>query len=182
MSIITLEQLKRKLRWPDITLEKRTHIHLEKAYHSYVFLVHPSNPSWPSVELWFDEDIVFLDPLGFSQWHSHYDRWSDERRNLVEALRTARSIVSGKRCLIEALDESGKCWGGCLAGHDEIPRTLGKQARLFRRTYFNRPPIEEPIDFTRYWEGKTQWVEWETKQDTETLFAENGWSLRSLQW
>ncbi len=173
MSILSLEQLRRKLRWEDITLEQRTQIHLDKAYHSCIFHINPSDSSWPSIELWFDEDILFLDPLGFAQWHAHYDRWGDERRNLIEALRTVRKLMSGQLCLVEILDGNGKCWGGSLLGPKEIPRTLGHEPKSFRRIFFNQPPIHEAIDFGRYWEGKKQWVELQTKQDTEKFLAEN---------
>jgi hypothetical protein len=174
VSIISLEQLKRKLRWQDISFERRVQSHAGKEYRDCVFKLQPSEPEWSSVDLHFDSEITVLDPLGFSNWHGHYDRWDDDRRNLVDALRTVRELVIGKLCLLEELGVDGKYRGGSLVGPVGIPSTLSKDVQRFRRVFFNRPPVDEEIDFARYWESKHLFVEWKTKHETEKIWTEHG--------
>jgi hypothetical protein len=174
MSIITVDQLKKKVRWQNVVVERGVHT-FEGLEHSFcIYRVLPGNRNWPSIDLHFDGDIRILDPLGFSRWHGHYDRWSNDRRNLIDALRTVRELVEGKICLIEELGTNGDYRGGSLLPPDAVPGTLAKDVRQFRRVFFDRPPILEEIDFRRYWEGKSLLVEWNTKEETERLWKEYG--------
>ena len=174
MSIVSIDQIKRKLRWGDIVPENGVQTFNGREYSSCLLRVQPSDRAWPSIDLHFDGDMRTLDPLGFSHWHGHYDRWSDERRNLIEALRTARRLVEGKICLVEELGTAGDYRGGSLLTPDTVPSTISKDVRQFRRVFFNKAPNFEEIDFRRYWEGKHLLVEWRTKEETEKIWREHG--------
>ena len=177
MSILSLDQLKRKVRWNDIVLRQGVHSYRGEDHPFCMFKVLPSKKNWPSIDLHFDGEIQYLDPLCFSQWHAHYDRWEDERRNLIDALRTVRDLVARKICLVEELDEAGACRGGSLLPPEGIPETLSKEVTSFRRIFFDRPPLLQEVDFSRYWAGKHLYVEWRCKEETETLWKEQGMSI-----
>lgn len=174
MSIITLDQLKKKTRWQEIVAERGVHKFNSGEYPFCIYKLLPSNPDWPSIDLHFDGDCEVLDPLGFSSWHGHYTRWGDSRRNLIEALGTVRELVSGAIGLVAEMGAKGDYRGGSLLPPDAVPGTLSKDVRQFRRVFFNRPPAVEEIDFKRYWEGKVLFVEWSTKAETEKIWREHG--------
>lgn len=174
MGIISLDKLKEKVRWPGIIAETGVQAFNDREYPFCVFKVLPSDPAWPSIDLHFDENLRVLNPLGFSKWHAHYDRWSDDRRNLVEALRTVRELIAGEIGVAEELGTKDDYRGSCLLPPNAIPGTLSKDVRKFRRVFFNKPPKVEDVDFGRYWEGKHLLVEWETKKETEKIWKECG--------
>lgn len=171
--IITLEQLRKRTRWNDIVLESEPHEAAGVRHITRRFRLLPSQAAWPSIDLYFDAHFRFLDPLGFSQWHAHYDSWTDPRRNLVEALRAVRDLVVRNVGVVEQLDEMQKYWGSAILAPGEIPATINKNIKRFRRVYFDRAPEFEEIDFSRYWEGKRLFVEKNYKAETETLLREH---------
>jgi hypothetical protein len=173
VSIISLAQLKRKVRWQNITFEKATESYDGGQYSVCVFKLLPNDASWPTINLYFDGEVTCLDPLGFSHWHAHYDSWGDERRNLIDALRAVRALVLGNVCLVEELDGDAKYRGSSILPPNELPRTLGKDVHSLRRVFFNRPPIHEEIDFSKYWVGKHLLVEWSEKKEMEKICEEN---------
>src|SRR5690349_7812315 len=147
MSIISLEQLKRKVGWQNITFQRDAASYDGNQYFVCVFKLHPDNTDWPTINLYFDGDVTLLDPLGFSHWHAHYDRGEDKRRNLIDALKAVRAFVSGKVCLVEELNAKGEYRGGSVLLRNEIPPILGKDIHSLRRVFFNQPPMPEEIDF-----------------------------------
>jgi hypothetical protein len=171
--IITLERLKKRTGWNHIALESDSYEVAGVRHTTQRFSLLASQKSWPTIDLYFDEHFRCLDPLGFSKWHAHYDKWTDPRRNLVDALRAVRELVVCQLGLIEQLDKAGKYWGGGVASPGAIPPTLGKNIKRLRRVYFDRAPEFEEIDFSRYWEGKHLFVEKNYKEATEQLLREN---------
>lgn len=178
-AIVTLEQLKRKVSWHDIAQERHDYEVNGRNYVAQRFRLLPSDPAWPKIDLHFDERVTCLDPLGFSHWHAHYDGNSSNRRNLINALRTVRALVTRKLCLVEELQSDGKYWGGGLTEPDGIPSMIGKEITRFRRVFFDQAPTFEEIDFSRYWEGKHFFVEWREKAAVEKIWKENG---MPVQW
>jgi hypothetical protein len=179
MSLLTADQLKKKVRWTEVCVERGVHKSMGVEHSFCIYKVLPSNKAWPSIDLHFDGDVKILDPLGFSQWHGHYDRWSDARKNLIDALRTVRELVARKVCLVEELGVNGDYRGSSLLSPGSVPGMISKDVRQFRRVCFDQPPVVEPIDLQRYWEGENLLIAWETKEATERIWKEHG---MPVQW
>ena len=174
MSVLTVDQLKKRLQWDNIEEERRSQEYQGRMYYDRIFHIRPSSPDYPEIYFLFDDDVTSLAQLGFSEWHGHYDEFADERRNIVQAIKTARTLVLREACLVEERDAQGRYIGSSILGPDEIPRTVSKKARKLRRVFFDREPIEEEIDLSRYYEGKHLYVEKQAKKETERVFRESG--------
>jgi hypothetical protein len=182
MSLLNLEQLKRRLRWKEIAFSRAACQFQGKDSYACRFQVLPGEPDWPTIDLLFDGDLKFLQELQFSHWHAHYDGLDDPRKNLSTALRGVRSLLRGELCLVEELNADSNYRGGSLLRPNELPGTLGKDIRKLRRVFFNRAPVLEEIDSTRYWEGKHFFVTWTEKEKTEKIYRKAGMPAKFFEW
>ena len=143
--LIDLEQVKRKLKYGGVREYRYTTEDNCGTFH--VFQAVPEDESLPAVEVVFDEGVEFLQHVGFSHWHAHYDSWADERRNVVRALRAAREIIEGAVVLCEEYDSDGKCLGETFVRDGETPRRFIKKSAVLKVIKFNRPI--EVVNFRR---------------------------------
>lgn len=88
--------------------------------------------------------------------------------------RPARLLARGERCIVEERDATGNDRGSGLYLPDGFPDTLRLEAASFRRVFFDREPLAEPIDFSRYARGKHLWLSHERKAETERVYREVG--------
>jgi hypothetical protein len=119
------------------------------------------------IDFGLDDSRTSIEHLGFGQWHYH-------PATIDDAIETAQKLISGELCLVEELDAAGKSRGGGLLAPDGVPDTMTKQTVSLRRKFFDREPIIEAIDFSRYFEGQHIWLLHEKKAEIDRIWRENG--------
>lgn len=150
MKILTVDHLKKRLQWPEVICEQKEYDISGTSYISTYLRVMPSDPAWPAIVFTLDAECRYLHSLAFSEGHSHYEAWSDERRNVVDAVRQAARLVKQQLCMVEELDVEGNYLAGHYLLPTEMPEMIRKKTVNFRRTLFNDPPTIELVDFSKY--------------------------------
>lgn len=145
--LTTLSELQSRLGWQNIT-EDRTMSGWR------VFAVWPSQKVLPTIEFVFDGDVSMLQQLGFGPWHGHYQNSSNERRNVLRAIATARTLVAGTRCLLVEQMSGGKYLGSGIYRRGKLPLTLSDDFGQLERLTFGQPPEHVAIDLTRFHKTK----------------------------
>ena len=159
--MLTAAKLRELLGWPDVDEGAN-------AEYKMVYLnVLPTRAGLDPIDFGLDESRTSIEHLGFGSWHYHPE-------TIDEAIETARLLIRGERCLVEELDAAGKSRGGELHTPDGLPDTMSKQIASLRRVFFDREPIIEAIDFSRYFEGKHIWLSHEKKAEIDRIWRENG--------
>lgn len=149
---LSVSYLKKRLRWPNIVL-RRYEENLPHGVSRYsVLKVLPSAPEWSAIDFMLDEELLYIHSVNFSEAHWHYESWTDERRNFVAAARDVAKLVHGQSCLVEELDGENRYCAGHMLGPEEVPEILQKRTRSLRRTFFDRQPCMEEVDYSRYLE------------------------------
>ena len=129
MSRLTdLAELRVLLRWQDVVEE----MPLDGLR---LFAARPADPSLPRIEFLFDDKVTLLQQLGFGPWHGHYTEWSDERRNVRRAIATARTLISGARCLFVQRGVGGRdgYLGSRILRRSQMPLILSQGFRRLER-------------------------------------------------
>jgi hypothetical protein len=137
--LINLIGAKRRLRYENVI--ERLH---QNEYLIFEALL--DDESLPSVQIWFDKRVEFVQFVSFSYWHGHYERWGDEKRNVIEAFKAARKIVDGTLTLCEEVDARGRT-GGTFIREGENPQRFWRDSVTLKVVRFNRPitTIEYPV-------------------------------------
>ena len=73
-----------------------------------------------------------------------------------------------------ARDAADKSRGGGLHTPDGLPDTMSKQTASLRRVFFDREPIVEAIDFSRYFEGQHIWLSHEKQAEIDRIHRDAG--------
>jgi hypothetical protein len=181
--LITLEQLKKKLKWDNI-IEFRHEEQRAGGEFIQGFELRPTNPHFEPIVFLFDGAGTSLECIGFSNWHCHpYLVWSSrnsEVKFLIEAIRLARDLIQKEQCLIEQVVADGRylCSGPKPAG--QLPNTLNRRTARLHRIFFDRKPIIEEIDFSRYYKGKHGYISHEHKAELERTYTEM--RIEFLEW
>lgn len=115
-----------------------------------VFSVWPSQKLSPQIEFVFDESVSMLQQLGFGPWHGHYDSSDNERRNVLRAIATARTLVAGSRCLLVEQMTGGKYLGSGIYRSGRLPLSLSQEFGQLERLTFDRPAQRLDVDLARY--------------------------------
>lgn len=159
--MLTSVELSQRLEWPGVDEEVF-------AEYGFVYLyVRPTRAGLEPVYFCLNEDRTFVVQFGFGEWHCH-------PHEVADAVETAQLLVRGEVCVVEERDAAGKYRAGGLHAPGGLPRTLLKDAASLRRVFFDREPVSEPIDFTRYFRGKHIWLSHEHKTAMERGYIELG--------
>ncbi len=163
--MLTAAELRELLSWPRVEEE------LDRENRMVVLLVQPTHPGLDDIYLGLDEERSHLEYFGFGPfWHSHPDE-------ITEAVDTARLLIRGEQCMIHERDAAGKTIGSGLYSPDGLPDTMSKEVASLCRVFFDREPVIEPIDFTRYFRGAHIWLSLERKAEIERMYRDQGMPL-----
>ena|SRR5688572_20513271 len=157
MPLVTADQLRDRLAWPDVREEPMPE------YSMRWFRAVPRDPSLPSIDFLFDDKVEFLQQLGSGEWHCHPD-------DIDSAIELARKLVHHEMCILEERNKKGEYGGSGPAARDDVPGTLRLDADHFIRRFFGIPPVREPIDFGRYARGKHLYVELRRKAESDVAW------------
>src|SRR4051812_41550921 len=94
MPLVTAEQLRERLGWPDVREEPLPQ------YSMRLFRVVPADESIPSIDFLFDDAVSLLLQLGWGRWHCHPD-------DIDEAIAIARKLVRRESCILEERNGKG---------------------------------------------------------------------------
>jgi hypothetical protein len=170
-ALTTVAELQALLRWHDVTEE--TPIDGLR-----LFAVRPTSESLPRIEFLFDDRVTLLQQLGFGPWHGHFTEWDNERRNVRRAIATARTLVTGARCVFAERGTGGGrdgYLGSSVLRRSEMPRTLAKGFTRLERIVFNAAPEEVPVDLGRYHCTKDgSYIEQSWRRELKELWARLG--------
>jgi len=161
MPLVTIEQLRERLDWPDIR---------EKAMPEYAmrwFSAIPRDESLPSVDFLFDDQVEFLTQVGSGEWHCHPEVIDD-------AIELARKLIHHELCILEEHNEKGEYTGSGPVAPTEVLGTLRLNADHFVRRFFGVPAAREAIDFSRYTKGKHLYVELKRKAASDAAWKSLG--------
>ena len=159
--LLTLERLRERVGWENVDRE-RTAEHRMTVFH-----VRPEQLHLDPIHFVFDAEVAFLVQFGMGVWHCHPDEIDD-------ALDKAGKLVRHELCILEERDKRGEYRGSTPVGPGEILHTLSEDAGWFRRIFFGREPVREPIDFSRYVLGKRLWIEASRKEELERFYRTAG--------
>jgi hypothetical protein len=138
---LTVEQLQRRLRYPEVTFLSGSVETAAGAYEWAEFRIHPQPETSEALFFLFDPDIQYLQSLNFgNRTHWHFERSPDERINCDRAVRVARALVLQRMHMVEQLDQQGKAWGWSLQVKDGLPLVYDPRMTHYRRLFFNRAP------------------------------------------
>jgi hypothetical protein len=157
--LTTVSELQHRLGWQDVT-------EYAPMPGWRVFAAWPSRKFLPPVEFLFDDQVSILQHLRFGPWHGHYQEWDDERRNVRRAIATARTLVTGARCLLVQRSAAGGYLGSSVYRQPELPHTLSKGFARLERLIFNTPPEAVAVDLARFHHAK------------DGSYIEHGWRRR----
>jgi len=141
--LTTLPALRTLLRWQNIT-----EIQPDVGGGLRCFSVWPTGKWLPQIEFVFDHKVTTLIQLGFGPWHSHYERYQDERRNFRLAVAVTRALINGSRCVLAERSSSGECLGAGLYRPSQLPRRLDASCERIDRLIFDQPVTETEIRFS----------------------------------
>jgi hypothetical protein len=168
MSPLTnVAELQALLRWQDVVEETPTG-------GLRLFSVRPDDPSLPRIEFLFDDGVTLLQQLGFGPWHGHYTEWSDERRNIRRAIATARTLISGARCLFVERGTGGRdgYLGSSVLRRSQMPLTLSKGFIRLERLVFNAAAEDVAVDLARYHRTKSgKYIEHNWRRRLKEVYA-----------
>jgi len=133
---LTIEKLRVLLGWEVV---EEQHFISDKMRF---FFLRPSNSEWPSIDIGFDEDLKYVQHVGFSHWHAHFHNFSDERLNILRSIRRARQIVRGQVVLCEEFDARGRRGGYFVKPGTPMKFNWEDSVRLISMR-FNEAPKEE---------------------------------------
>jgi hypothetical protein len=153
MPYLTIHYLKKRLRWP--------HVVGREDPDCTMLSVLPTAPGCSSIDFIFDPEVEYLHSVHFFSWraHCHYESYDCELRNIVDAIRDVYSLVHHHECLVECLDSNGEYVQADQLPPGDVPNMIQKRAKQLRRTFFNRAPTLEPIDYSNYIEEECHFVE-----------------------
>lgn len=162
---LTVEYLEKRLRWPDVVRHDTPECSMLR--------VLPTTPGCESIDFIFDHEIEYLQSVYFFSWkaHCHYERHACELRNIVEAIRDVDSLVHHRECLVECLDSTGEYVQSDQLPPGDVPNMIQKRVERFRRIFFNRPPVDEPVDYSRYIEEGYHFVEKNFRAELDAIQA-----------
>jgi hypothetical protein len=153
--------MRERVSWGNVHQEAMTD------YQMMVFHVRPEQPHLDPIHFLFDQEVTFLVQIGMGIWHTHLDEIDD-------ALDMASKLVRHELCILEERDERGEYRSSGPVRPDEIPRTLGRDTGWLSRIFFDREPVREEIDFSRYFRGKHLWIEPGWKDELEQIHRAAG--------
>jgi hypothetical protein len=159
--MLTAIELQERLSWPHVDET------IQAEYHLIYLYIRPTAADLAPIYICMDDTRDFVQQFGFGEWHYHPDE-------IDAAVETARSLVRGEQCVVEQRDANGKYVGSVLLPPDGVPDGLVSRAASLRRVFFNRPPIEEAFDFTRYFQGKHSWITHARKDEFARLHRKLG--------
>lgn len=133
---LDVEKVRHYLRWDDVELKREGGL--------CTFYARPSNLEWPSIDIGFDTSLEYVQHVGFHHWHTHFESFQDERRNVLRAFRCARQIICGARILCEESDAKGRPGGHFVKSADEVGFLWKDSVRLVVLR-FNAAPEEKAI-------------------------------------
>jgi hypothetical protein len=166
---LSVIHLQKRLRWPNVVLEQHEESLPDGVSRFSILRVLPSDPAWSAIDFVLDEDLLCIHSVNFSEAHWHYESWTDERRNLVAASRDVAKLVHGQLCLVEELDAEHRYCAGHMLGPQGIPEILRKRTRSLRRTFFDRQPYFEEVDYSRYLEEKHFFIRKDFREELNAL-------------
>ena len=158
--MLTRESLQERLDWQ--ALDERV-----DAGWGVLLRARPRVSGSSSIDLLLDESRTWVTQLSFGNWHGHPEDPED-------AVDTMRRLVSGERCIVEALDADGKYLKGSCCESGGLPTTLPPNTAMLRRLVFDRAPRTEALDRTRYFVGEARLVLLEHRAQVEQLYGESG--------
>jgi hypothetical protein len=164
MALVTAEQLRERLGWPDIREEPWPE------YSMRWFRAVPRDESLPSVDFLFDDQVTFLQQVGTGEWHCHPD-------DIEYAIELARKLIHHEKCVLEERDKNGEYSGSGVVAPNEVLDTLRIDADHFIRRFFGVPPVREAIDYSRYIKGKHLYVERERRAEMDAIYKSVGLPL-----
>jgi hypothetical protein len=166
MPLVTVEQLRKRLDWPDVREEPMPE------YGMRWFRAIPKDESLPSVDFLFDDAVEFLSQIGSGQWHCH-------PTSVDDAIELARKLIHHEMCILEEhnADEDGPTGGYSKDGPvraDEVFETLRADAAYFVRRFFGRSATREGIDFSKYLKSRLGYITPAHRATIEASFAKMG--------
>jgi len=164
-SLTTLSALRTLLRWQNIT-----EIQPDGGGGLRCFSVWPTGKWLPQIEFVFDHKVTTLIQLGFGPWHSHYERYQDERRNFRQAVAVARALINGSRCLLVERSALGKYLASGPFRISQLPMSLPAECARVERLVFDHPAVDVDIDFSRYYRGKYSLIEHSYREKLKRIF------------
>lgn len=159
-ALLTVDLLKKELGYDRIVEKVRSYtLHDGSVVHLRDLEVHPADESLPCIYWVFDPGLRLLQQYGFGNWHGHFDDMRTDRGRVSASVRLTRLLMNHHYCVLEELRRDGDCRGAGVYRPTQIPKTLGKDIVQFRRMFFGRPGIPEPIDFSKYIEEEHIFIE-----------------------
>jgi hypothetical protein len=171
---LSVGHLQKRLRWPNVVLEQHEESFPHGVSRYSVLKVLPSDPKWRAIDFVLDEELLYIHSVNFSETHWHYESWTDERRNLVAATRDVAKLVHGQFCLVEELDAEHQYCAGHMLEAGGMPEILRKRTHSLRRTFFDRQPYLEEVDYSRYLEEEHFFIRKDFREELNAI-------ARSLQ-
>ncbi len=115
-----------------------------------VYRILPRDPEWPSINVvcWHEDSF---EQLEFGAWDDYMIEGSDS--DLMDALAFADDLILRKRLLIETLDGEGRCHSAGIHDPGEEPLSLSPETTTLKRAFFDREPVIEPVDESKYVES-----------------------------
>lgn len=163
--LTSVPELQKLLRWPRVTESVPVR-------GLRVFEVWPDAPGLERMHFLFDDGVTCMQQFGFGPWHGHYTQWSDERRNVRRAIATARTLMTGARCLFVERSSAGTYLGSGVVRRGRLPPTLSRDFATLERFVFNRPPELVPVDLTRFHRTKDgAYVDHELRRQLKSIYA-----------
>ena len=167
-----LDRLRRETGWHDVRERRREFQWGGQTYYDRVVEFVASDPAWPALYIVLGDSSDDVAQFGIGEWHTHPDELDD-------AIRLARELISGRKGVLEERNRSGAYAGSGLVEPGGVLHGLSQDAASFRRVFFNRPPADEPIDFSRYQKLKHGWIEKSHLARMKETYAKAGmkWDL-----
>ncbi|MGE5550033.1 MAG: hypothetical protein ACM3ZC_05815 [Bacteroidota bacterium] len=111
---MTLAELKKRLRYEEVTEIERGYNLSGNGYQDVVFCINdPSRPDAP-IMFGFDASREYTHFVGWMSWHTHFDDHINEDVNIAKAIAFIRKIIQRRRYLLQYFDKNGKYFGGSI--------------------------------------------------------------------
>ena len=172
MSPLTVEALSKKLKYSRISEERAPIKNSDgnvTGYSRYLF-VHPKTPRLPKI--YFEFHDAGLAAFGFAHWHHQFYECMTDEDEIRAATKHARQFMRHQLCLVEELDSQGRGRGIGAYWPTEVPSSLHRSISKLRRIFFDRSPVIEAVDLSRYSRSGDFYVEKITSRRTKRFTNE----------